>query len=384
MPVTVPPALAIRSRRPRRLGLWIALGIAVVVLLILAAAPVPQDGSTYERSPTGYRTWYETMRQQGVPVQRWQRNYQQLQGTGQTLIQIWGGRSTPPSGWDQNQIQAWVAKGNTLITLAWNGPVTDAPFASQLSSPVGPVLIETRRRYLAKAGADIQVQLEDQVGVVVWTQSLNRGQWVQATYPWLAANVYEGQSANYQFLKTLATQQQGTIWIDEWLHGHRDPIAATGSGPSARNTTIYEFLWQTPLSAIAAQAVLVLLLLIWGGNLRFGPLLDLKPPVVDNSEQYIQALGGVLNNAGHTDFVLQHLGQRLRQQLAQALDLTLDPRQNGSLPEDTLLANQWAAHTGRQPQELLEVLQQTTQNRRLSDRELLAWVGKAAAILEMP
>jgi hypothetical protein len=350
----------------------------VLVLLVILGAPTTQDGSTYARSPTGYRHWYDYMAQQGVAVKRWQRNYEQLKDTGQTLIQIWGSRSDSPNLRDQQLIQTWVKKGNTLITLSWNGRVTAAPFSSQLSSSVGAVLIDTTRRYRLKPQQHQRAELEDRSGSVVWSQSAGQGRWIISTYPWLAANVYEG--ANYKFLASLARRQGGTIWVDEWLHGHQEQVA-DGWETTSHYQGVFDYLRQTPVVAIAAQMALVILLLAWGQNNRFGPTLSIQAPEASNSEQYIQALAGVLHKTGQTDFVLKLLGQQLRQQLSAILGLGAEAGQGQFLPDDAILAEQWALRTGRSPQELLELFNQAGQTYRLKDPELLAWVGKAESIL---
>lgn len=382
IPLQTPPTPG-KSTLPgrRKSYFWLALGLTVLGLLVLIGAPVTQDGSTYGRSPTGYRNWYETLQQQEQPVQRWQRSYTQLQGTGQTLIQIWGKRSPTPDPTDQVVIADWVREGNTVISLAWNGRVTAAPFSTQLPSPVGAIQIDTRRRHSLEPKKQETAELEDEWGAVLWAEPMGAGEWIHSTYPWLAANAYDPQSPNSQWLNILAARRGGPIWVDEWLHGHRDPVTSQTQAGVPRYQGVFDYLRQTPLAAIAAQILLLLLLLLWGKNIRFGPPLSLKAPEIANSEQYIQALAGVLNHAGHTDFVLQQLGQQLRQQLALLLGLTADNAQSQTLPEDPVLAEQWATQTGHSPQELLEVLHPTQANRALSDRELLTWLDKAAAIL---
>ncbi len=389
-----------RPRWFRRKRVWLLAGLGglILVLLVLFGAPTPQDGSTYSRSPTGYRGWYDYMRQQNAPIQRWQKDYDQLTGTGQTLIQVWGkAPAKPMTRRELARVQRWIAEGNTLITLSWldqetipwldegcplgycwRGEVTVAPFSSQLKSDVGPVLIQTTRRHPLQSGD--RPELTDAYGGVMWSNPEGEGRVIYATYPWIAANIFADQPGNYSFLAQLAQQTGGTIWMDEWVHGHRDPdpnAAANASQPE----DLFGFLARTPVALLTAQGGLILLLLIWGQNHRFGAAQSLKVPTQDNSEQYIQALGAILNKAGQTGFVTSQLSQTLRQSLAAQLGLTQSHGDRSRLPQDNDLATQWAGVTGRPAQELLELLEQAGQTRRLSDRQLLDWVSKAESIL---
>lgn len=364
----------------RQRSILIGFGILVVVLLVLTGAPSVQDGSTYLRSPTGYSQWYQYMQQGGAPIQRWQRDYKQLQGSHQTLIQIWGNRSTPPD-LTEAEIETWLRQGNTLITLTWRGRVTAAPFSSQLDSAVGPVTIDTTRRQRLQLQNQEQANLEDASGTVVWQQSVGKGERIAATYPWLAANAYNGQARNYQYLATLARQRGGQIWIDEWLHGYRDPDSQAGIAGKQKYRNLVDFLSRTPIAAIAFQIMFVILLAIWANNRRFGPIEPIAEPQPTNSEQYMQALAGVLNQAGQRAFVVTLLQQRLRYQVATRLGLAARESQGQSLRDDADLAVQWASRSGRSPQELEQLLVQSSGKQRFTDQDLLAWVSKAESIL---
>lgn len=362
---------------PGKRWVWAILAAAILLILLFINAPNQQDGSTYSRSNKGYRGWYDFMIAQGYSIDRWQKPYSELQGQNQTLIRITPSlekaREQDPS-WDS--FDSWVEQGNTAILLTWDGSVTAASFSSDLTSEAGPVRIDTARRR-KKLGSVYQSRLDDDYGSVVWSQSLGKGQVIFATYPWIGANIYADQPGNYPFLQQLVPES-GTIWMDERLHGYRDnPNQDAEDARKAEN--LWQFFAQTPVAAMAAQLVLLILIWIWGHNHRFGLPLRLPQESQDNSQQYIQALAGTLNHAHQRELVLTQLSQYLRQSLSQRLGLTNGPK--GQLPPDIALANQWATSTGRNDQELLELLQQSGQQ-SITDRTLLAWVNKADAILQ--
>ncbi|PZD73199.1 hypothetical protein C1752_02228 [Acaryochloris thomasi RCC1774] len=391
---TSPGVQSADPSRRRRPPVWIvAILLAVLVLfgLILLAAPGAQKGSSYSRALTGYRGWYDYMEQQQQPVKRWRKSYDQLSGTGQTLIQV-GGQSAfgidVSASSREEGIQTWLANGNTLIKLQQQGSVTEAPFTSRLKAGTDQVKIETTRRYTnqgtssgssrADASDDVAVELQDRFGSVVWSQPVGKGMLISCAYPWLASNALADQADNYRFLATLSQRQGGTIWIDEWIHGYRDP-SPEAKAAASKPQDFVEYLMRTPVAIMAAQLGFVLLLLIWGHNHRFGNLVKLKPERQDTSEQYIQALASTMNAARQTKFATQALGQQFRRTLATQLGLISPYSHN--LPDAERLSDHWAEATGRSAPELLKLLEPNVR----SDRELLAWVANVESLLrELP
>lgn len=398
------PSPSVSSRPPRWLFALVPVLLLLVVVfgLILWVAPSPQAGSTYSRSLTGYRGWYDYMIEQRTPVKRWQRSYDQLTGSGQTLIRIGERTGFAQGAFDANSLeqeealQTWINNGNTVIVLRWQGQVTEAPFISRLSAGSDRVQVETTRRYVPKpiplpgleqvstfARADpaepvIKLELSDDFGRVVWSSPSKDGTLIECVYPWLAANALVDQADNYRFLAALAQRRPGPIWVDEWMHGHRDPIPKDEQ-PDAQPLNFLDYLARTPVAVMTAQVGFIVLLLIWGHNHRFGALVTLKPEAKDASEQYIQALASTLNAARKTDFAAQTLGQYFQRTLATQLGLM--SLSGHRLPDPDEISTHWANLTGRPAQELLELLQPSVR----SDRELLAWVASVESLLrELP
>jgi hypothetical protein len=353
------------------------MGLLCLTLIITAAVPKSYPGgSSYDRSLGGYAQWYGFMESQNHPIQRWRRSYDQLEGEGQTLIQVADIESFKDPNLESSELMDWVEHGNTLIVLRWGGEVTGAPFQSKLSTPKGVVRIETTRREVSTE--DHRVLLKDRFGAVMESTSLEKGEIIRSVYPWIGADAYAKNSANFEVLADLATRRKGTIWVDEWLHGYRDLEPESTLLSKAERRKLWRYLANKPIAVIAGQGTLLLLLLIWGQNQRFGKLLRIDPPPRNSSEQYIQALADTLNTHGHTEYVLALLGQSLRDRLRSHLGLL------GTIPTvegDKAIATEWATVTGRPSAELLELLQQSRSEQRLRDNDLLAWVQQADTIL---
>ncbi len=365
--------------------LWGVGGIAIaaIVLLTLLVAPsktLVSRGSTYSRSPDGYGAWYAYMQERGVPVERWQQPFEDLPG----VIS----RSGPETGNESNekiallrvnsqlsqeridsQEKDWVKKGNTLVILgAWE-PVSAAEFSTVLDSPAGDVKIETRRRRKESPFSQPAktTLLGDSFGATVWEEKIGKGRVIWATTPHLAANAYQDEPGNYEFLAQLVTQNKNKVWVDEYIHGYRNRQDSDGKETPG---SWIEYLAKTPLLATFLQASVLLLAALWAGNRRFGQPQPLEVPVTDNSFAYIQALAGVLEKAESREFVLEVVGKEQQLQLQKALGL------GPVLLEPQALADAWARETGRPAAQLLELLQLQSHKRRISERDLLTWLRK--------
>lgn len=362
---------------------WIgAIALGVIVLLTLIAAPNTSKiyaGSTYSRAPDGYGAWYAFMQQRDTPVLRWQKPFTQLLEVERptTLLRVYS--QLAQAKLDQQE-QEWVKKGNTLVLLGVRGQVTEAGFRTLQSSSVGNVKIAMRRRYLSAGKEQTDVKtlpadiktlratslLGDRFGAVVWQEQIGKGKAIFATTPYLAANAYQDYPSNYNYLAQLVSNKSNSILVDEYIHGYRDSDVRV----SEAEQSWVAYLAQTPLFSALLQAGILLLVLVWAQNQRFGLPVAINTPIVDNSEAYIQALAGVLRKAECNDFVVDLVGKAEQQQLQKSLGL-------GQVPIDQqTLVNAWVQQTGESPAQLEQLLRLQLQNRSISDKELLAWLRK--------
>lgn len=351
-----------RSKRMWWIG---AIALGVIIFLTLIAAPSNNKlgaGSTYSRAPEGYGAWYSFMQQQGTPVKRWQKPFDDLVKVEPpiTLLRVSSQRIPVLN----SQEQEWLKKGNTLVILGVWEPVTEAAFSTWQESSVGSVKIDTRRRQKVEK----QKLLGDREGAIVWRERVGKGQVIYSTTRNLAANAYQDYPGNYKYLAQLVNKSGKSVWVDEYIHGYKDADAR--QSVAERNWLSY--LAQKPIFPALLQLCILLLVLIWGHR-RFGQPQALDSPIVDNSAAYIQALAGVLQKADKSDFVLDVVGSSEQMQLQQALGL-------GQIPvERQTLVQAWVQQTGRTPAELEQLLQ-LSQKRRMSDKDLSIWLEKWKSI----
>ena len=382
--------------------LWLLGAIAITAIMIVTLLFAPANnkvnsGSTYNRAPDGYGAWYAFMSKRGTEVQRWQKPFEDFAKNQDakppsTLLRIYS-KLIPEVVSDTEE--KWVEQGNTLVNLGVRAPVTPAPFSSLHPASAGEIKIDTGRRYPSNK----KQVLDDQFGAIVWEKPVGKGTVYFASTSHLAANAYQDFPGNYEFLAGLVTQleggeqeiegtqqalavkliqnssnpqSQGTskilnkVWVDEYIHGYKDPEVIEREYEG----NLFTYLAKTPLFPVLIQGTIILLVAIFAGWNRFGQPVTLSAPQVDNSEAYIQALAGVLQKANSTDFAVEIISKEEQLQLQKALLLG-----QASLESETL-TNAWVEQTGRKAAELSELLPSPSHKRRISDSDLLAWLGK--------
>ncbi|APB34138.1 hypothetical protein GlitD10_1812 [Gloeomargarita lithophora Alchichica-D10] len=361
----------------RKNNRWWVIGLIILVVasgLIFLFAPAGNDlkrGSTYSRSPDGYGAWYEFMQAQGHAIERWQKPAEQLNNLEKKITLLRVGSDLSPYGHGYTDPD-WLASGNVLIELGIETPVTGAPFTTRHPTELGDVKIQTRRRFpeiTTNPSPPSEVDemlplLDDDYGIIVRQKKIEDGQHIEIITSHLAANAYQAETGNFNYLKSLVTQPELPIYVDEFMHGYKDEETRQKEG----NRNWIDYLSRTPWRAVLIQGIIIMVILLWGLNWRLGSPAFLKTPEVDNSRVYMDALSAVLMRAGCTELVIELLRQEEQRYLQKQLGFG-----------DELLALEqfaaiWEQQTGQKATELMDILGLTPQ--RLSDRELTHWLEK--------
>lgn len=361
-----PSSLSWRNPWLRR----VAIALIALIVLTLFLAPNTQrgSGSTFSRAPDGYGAWYAYMADRGTPLHQWQRPLSSLleQPEGETtLVRIFSPPTFTGLTLDESN---WLALGNRLVVLGLKSPATAAPFTTFLQTSTGQVRVDTTRR-LTPAESD-EVLLEDEFGAIALRSPIKEGDVIWINYPYFAANAYQNNEANYQFLADLVALPDHTLWVDEYLHGYQEEELIDEEFQSSWGI----YLANTTLLPVAVQASVLILILLWASNQRFGAPVPLKSLEVNNSRAYIEALASVLHKAGSSEFVVDLIGQEEQLQIQRALGL------GTTLVEPQELLEAWVNQTQRPAKELEQVLRPYWKKRRLNEPELIQWIQNIQTI----
>jgi len=359
------PFLAPRSPRA-----WILAALAILGLLILSWIVFPGDnssnagglsGSTYGRSPDGYGAWHASLEQAGTPITRWQKRFDQLEARSNTvLVRIGAGNTYNSLSPEQ---QAWVEQGNRLVLVGGRGRVTEAEFSSTVNSDYGAIALDTRRRWVNLPTGATEL-LRDRYGVLAWRQSYGPGDVIAISPLFIAANAYQDEPGNFDFLTSFVVQDGYDRLVDEYIHGYRDLEEIVEE--VAEDWTAY--LAQTPFLPALIQVALLTLLLFWVNNRRRRPPVALQEPEPNSSRAYIEALAGVLQKAESSSFLVEVVGREEQIQIQQALGL-------GVVPVDSeKLFQAWRHHTGHPIATLNRVMQPYWNPSKMSEAQLLKWI----------
>ncbi|WP_019507123.1 DUF4350 domain-containing protein [Pleurocapsa sp. PCC 7319] len=375
-----------QNLRQRKLWLFGIIAIAVIVILILFAAPnssgrKDDSGSTYGRNPYGYGAWYEYMSNKEIPIKRWRKPFEQFLDQDVqdvTYIQIRSKTDFQLSRLIEHDLSSseydWVSQGNTLVIIGEHQPATAAPFESLISNRVRPlsdqqIKIETTRRH--QSDNETQKLLGDQYGAVVWEKTIGKGKVIYSATPYLAANAYQDFPDNYEFLAELVSQNKA-IWVDEYIHGYKDKETIA----QEQEENVLSYLAKTPLFLLFIQTVIIALIASISAFRRFGSPNIPKTAIVDNSTAYIDALAGVLEKAESTDFVVDTVGKDEQRKLQASLGL------GASLVDENTLLSAWQVQREESSAELSKLLKINNTKQKISEAQLIAWIQKWQKIIE--
>jgi hypothetical protein len=260
----------------------------------------------------------------------------------------------------------WISQGNTLVIIGKYEPATAAPFNSsipyrQQTLSNDQIKIATTRRFRGRQ----QSILQDRYGAIVWQEQIGKGKIIYCTTPYLAANAYQDNLDNYQFLADLVSDRQ-TIWVDEYIHGYKDKESIA----KEQQADILSYLAKTPWFFFLIQTILIAIVAAVTAFRRFGLPIKPRTAIADNSTAYIDALAGVLEKANSTDFVVEAIAKDEQRKLQQALGL------GKSLVDEQTLITAYKQQRGDTALDLSQLLRVSNGGKKISDAQLITWIQK--------
>jgi hypothetical protein len=167
-------------------------------------------------------------------------------------------------------------------------PETDS--SSNAAAPVSPAPVV----HLASSNANLLIDYPHGLGRIVVLSD-----------PFLLANGGIALKDNLQLAINLVSNSNGVIAFDEFHQGH-----------GVTRNAFANYFAGTPVLAIGAQLVLLVLLMVWTRGRRFGRPLPL--PVVDrrSSLEFVASMAELQQRAGAFDLAIENVYSRTRRVLA--------------------------------------------------------------------
>lgn len=362
---------------------WLLIGVAIAIIVILTLIAAPnsggkknESGSTYGRSPDGYGAWYEYMTQKELPIKRWRKPFSQLiedDVEDVTYVQILSKQAFLSGlGEISSSEENWIRQGNTLVIIGKYQPATAATFESLIpyrkqTLSRNQIAIKTTRRYQKSASKEQKTTeiLKDRYGAVVWSEKIGKGEIIYCTTPYLAANAYQENLDNYQFLADLVSDRQ-VIWIDEYIHGYKDKEIIA----QEQQENILSYLAKTPWFFLFIQTALIAIIAAITSFRRFGLPIQPRRAIADNSTAYIGALAGVLEKANSTDFVVEAIAKDEQRKLQKSLGL------GKSLVDQATLLTACQQQKNNLVEDLSQLLRVSNTRQKINDAQLITWIEK--------
>lgn len=368
----------------RLLGLVLLLGLVAAVVAFLSRETSQRSSftsqlSSWSAAPRGGRALFELSQRAGLAPQRLKHNLEVIPEEGTiAAVQPRGGGVFLASLFldldifTKDEVQAigrWVEEGNTFVLVSGSADELYENFGLSLEraapEPVGQEEQQARARRRARGqkedtwppevteawpalpGASLLAQInqleveqsapalslrqawrgqegdrELQQGDGYWPLAissdgrvlaaevrLGRGRFVAITSPYVATNGGLGKGDNGLFLARVLGQDGRALHFDEFHHGFNNDRSLAG------------YLRQSGLWVVVAQLALLLLLLGWRAQNRFGAPLPWFEEELRGTGDYLKAMSQIYQRGHHGDHALRVMVEDLERRLVERFRL---------------------------------------------------------------
>jgi hypothetical protein len=295
--------------------LVIALGIALLLGVAYfrnasQSSSTPSVYSTYDSGPRGYRALYEVLRAEGkVSIVRSERDLSLLDPSVDTLVissivpdtSFVNPRPAKPlDDRDLKVLKSFVTKGGRLVVLATDiggsedarlglpavHEVKDLGRAESLSPARTPGVRSVQAPTPVAFPFDVRKAtplLANAQGLIAIAYPLGKGEVIAIAAPQIVSNRYLAKADNARFAYDVLAGR-GAVAFDERIHGYVEDKSFWDALPPP----VHVAIWIT---------VGLVLLALFGANVRFAPPLAVDRPDERDSAAYVEAMAGLLRRA---------------------------------------------------------------------------------------
>lgn len=387
--------------------------------------------STYHAGPTGLRALHDFLNESGYKIIRWRETPKKLlgeQGKRISTFVVVGQTKIPFSDDDGSSLRDWVAEGGRLVVIdrklnniapepaGWsvNGTMIDMPNldtdpgnSGQMTNnvtalqPVQPTVLTTSiqsvmpSRFAAhlrlvptteEVASDEKkptiesetdeppppaviappsrapvVHIGDSNGALLVDYSYGMGRVVILSDPYIVANGGIKLNDNLQLAINTITARSGVIAFDEYHQGRgvtENAFAAYFAG--------------TPILALAAQIVLLVLVLLWTNARRFGRPLPLAQIDRRSSLEFVASMAELQERSRAFDLAIENIYTRTRRVLARHAGLNY----NSSRSEIALRVAERSSIDGHKLETLMRQCEEAINGAPITGRQSLELVRR--------
>jgi hypothetical protein len=304
--------------------------------------------STYHSGPTGTRALHDFLNESGYKVMRWRETPQKLLSSSGQMVATFvaSGRFVLIDRWPEShtlpQSKGWAIKAREFGFPSLDVNPADATQMTENVSPVKPVQPTALTRNVnsimpsrfasrlnivppedegshQKPGVKTQedeeeeeagspapvVHMADYSGALLVDYSYGLGSVVVLSDPYIVANGGIKLNDNLQLATNTLVGQGGLIAFDEYHHGK-----------GITRNEFAQYFAGTPVLAIAAQIILVVLLILWTKARRFGRPLPLATVDRRSSLEFVASMAELQERSRAFDLAIENIYTRTRRVLA--------------------------------------------------------------------
>ncbi|MFD1360634.1 DUF4350 domain-containing protein [Lentibacillus salinarum] len=276
----------------RKTLVWLIVVLLVFIAISYFFAPDGPDEYpdfvSESPSPTGVKAFETYLDDQIGTVNRWRHSPDMLPDQDAKQLLIMAEPSFTPGRQEMNDYVSFMEAGNTILLLNTNPDGMFGLDAMPAENDPSNVMDQDGNRYQAEnrsvfridPSESLNVLLEDNAGAVAAEKTFGNGHLVAAVTPEWVTNDQILKKDHLELLFSLIQMDKNEwdiVYFDEYVHH-------TGNAPSF--TTLYPD-W---LLALALQAIVFALMVLWYEGKRFGPVTEPREETVRFSDERIRAL----------------------------------------------------------------------------------------------
>ncbi|MFX3632634.1 MAG: DUF4350 domain-containing protein [Candidatus Pristimantibacillus sp.] len=302
----------------QRIGLAasIVAFILIGLVIIKPAVPIKPPYTSNSASPDGVKGIYTLLKEQGVSVKEWRKEWRFLPEAGHQAMVI-----IQPQELEEHElveIEDWVHAGNDVLLLdsdpwQWVDFELEEVVTTSTTQPSSISILDRNSNQLEGTeltgdvdsefrlalSEEIEPLLEDELGIIAGRVWLGEGSITLLLMPEWLRNDQILKHSHFELLRPYLPVQANALWFDDYHQGIKEKPGLLAFYPT----------W---LLAILLQLAIGTLMWIWFKAVRFGPAYTPRAWTVRRGDETLLAAAGWYERRKLTRDAIMHQSQYVR------------------------------------------------------------------------